>query len=92
MIHKLGQLGRTKEFADNGLYRLSVYQRAGRKGSQLAVHAVPRGFGHLGKAYADLVFQQFPNPADAAVAQVVNIVHFKGHAVPIHLLGIFTGV
>ena len=92
LVHKLGQLGRTEKFADNGLHRLGVDQRAGRKRGQLAVHAVTRRFCHLGKPHADLVFQQFPNPADTAVAQVVNIVYLKDHIVAIHFLRIFAGV
>ena len=92
LVHKLGKLGRTEEFADNRLHGLRVYKRAGREGGQFAVHTVAGGLSHLGKADADLVFQQFTNTAHAAVAQVVNIVNFKGKIRAVFLLYVFAGV
>ena len=92
LVHKLGQLGRTEKLAHNSLHRLGINQSARSKRGQLAVHAVTRGFGHLGQAHADLVFQQLPDTAYAAVAQVVNIVHFKGKISAVHFLRVFAGV
>ena len=77
LIHKLRQLRRTEELADyrsnrfgvDQILRLDVVQN-------FRTHSFADGSFHTQQAHTVLVFHQFADRTDTAVAQMVNIVNF----------------
>src|SRR6185312_5845397 len=79
LVHELRQLGRAEELADDADERRRVQQVA--RGDQRLVlngHAVADDARHLREADADLVLEQLAHAADAAVAEVVDVVELDG--------------
>ena len=66
----------TEEFADRGHNRLGVDQvvRHGRGHFLIHAHLFLDGAFHTDQADAELVFEQFADRADAAVAEMVDVV------------------
>ena len=87
LIHELRQRGRTEEFLDNSGDRPDVDQALGGDGVQiLHGHALPDDSVQTGEADAELVLQKLAHAAQAAVAQMVDIVRgadAHGHAVQV---------
>ena len=78
LVHELAQLVRSEERVDHRAQRLGVDQ-VGR-GEHLVVahvHALPDGPGHPGEAHAELVVELLAHRADAAVGEVVDVVHIR---------------
>ncbi len=77
LVHELGQGARAEELLDGGGHRADVDQRLGGddihilglQGHALADHPL-----HAGKADAELVLQKLAHAADAAVAEVVDVI------------------
>ena len=67
----------TEEFADRGHNRLGVHQvvRHGRGHFLVHAHLFLDGAFHADQADAELVFEQFADRANAAVAEMVDVVH-----------------
>ena len=77
LVHELAQGGGTKEFLDrchNGTAVDDGLQGDGFNILGLCGHSLPNDALHAGKADAELVLQQLAHAADAAVAQVVDII------------------
>ncbi len=75
LIHELAQGAGAEELLDGGGDRADVDEALGRDHVQvLNGHALPDHTLHAGKADAELVLQQFAHAAQAAVAQMVDIV------------------
>ena len=75
LIHELAQLGGAEELLDRGVHRADVDQRL--RGDGLGVlrgHALAHHALHARQTRAQLVLDQLANLADAAVAEVVDIV------------------
>ena len=75
LVHELGELGRTEELPHDGHHGGGVHQGPGGDGLVFLAHAVAHIAGDLHKGHADLVLEQFADGADAAVAEVVDVVH-----------------
>ena len=77
LIHELGQRRRTEELLDGCHHRADVDQGL-RSDDALVLalqgHALTDDALHAGEADAELVLQQLTDAADAAVAQVVDII------------------
>ena len=81
LIHELAQLGGTEKFLDRGGHRADVDQVARLDViGVLDGHALTHHALQTGHADADLVLQQFAHAAQAAVAQMVDIVD-NAHAI-----------
>src|SRR5439155_21761406 len=76
LVHELAELRRTEELADRGHNRLGVYQvvRHGRRHFLVHAHLFLDGAFHADQADAELVFEQLANRANAAVAEMVDVV------------------
>ena len=75
LVHELRQLGRSEELPDDADERRRVQEVAGRdERLVLDGHAVADHAGHLRQADADLVLEQLAHAADAAVAEMVDVV------------------
>src|ERR1700686_4540674 len=77
LIHELRQLRRPEEFADRSHHWLRVDQVVRHRRRHFLVHAhlfLDRAF-HADQADAELIFQQLANRADAAIAQVIDVIH-----------------
>ena len=78
LVHELAELGAAEEIADDGRERLGIDEFLGRHGLDALIeqrHAfLDEAFG-AGEADAALVGEQFADGADAAAAEVVNVVH-----------------
>ena len=77
LIHELRKLAGSEEFADRRHYRLGVHQvvRHGRRHFLVDRHLFFDGALHADQADAELVLEQFAHRADAAVAEVIDVVH-----------------
>ena len=77
LIHELGKLAAPKEIADHGGQRLGIDQLLRRHALQALIeqrHALLDQALRAGQADAALIGQQFAHRADAAAAQVINVV------------------
>ncbi len=75
LIHELGERRRAEELLDRRSHRADVDQALRRHDVEiLDGHALADDALHAGKADAELVLQQLSHAAQAAVAQVVDIV------------------
>ena len=75
LVHKLRQLAGTKEFLDSSNYRTNINQTLRRYiFAVLNGHSFTNYAFHTGQTNTELVLQQFANAANAAVAQMVNII------------------
>ena len=77
LVHELRELRTAEELADRGHDRLGVDQvvRHGRGHFLVHGHLFLDGAFHAHQADAELVFEQFADGANAAVAQVIDVVH-----------------
>src|SRR5882762_8561332 len=77
LVHELAQLRASEEFADGRHDRLGVDQvvRHGRGHFLVHAHLFLDGAFHADQADAKLVFEKFTDRADAAVAEMVDVVH-----------------
>ena len=77
LIHKLRQLRRTEEFADNRRNRLGIDQILRFNVIQrFGAHSFANGAFHTQQSHTILIFHQFADRTDTTVAEVVNIVNF----------------
>ena len=75
LVHELGQLGRTEELFDRGADGTDVDQVTGLDvGGILNGHTLTHHALQTAQADADLVLQQFADAAQAAVAQMVDVI------------------
>ena len=75
LIHEVGELAAAEEVLDDGADRLGIDEGLRRElFLVLEVHALADGPFHADEADAYLVGEQFADRADAAVAQVIDIV------------------
>ena len=75
LIHELAQGGGAEEFLDGGSNGADVDEGLGGDDIQiLDGHALPDDALHTGEADAELVLEQLTHAAQAAVAQVVDVV------------------
>ena len=77
LVHELRQLRGPEELADSGHHRLGVHQimRHGRGHLLVHAHLFLDGAFHTDQADAELVLQQLTDRANAAVAEVIDVVH-----------------
>ncbi len=77
LVHELAELARAEELADAGHHRLGVDEVVGHGGGHFLVdaHLLLDGALHADEADPELVLQQLAHAANAAVAQVVDVVH-----------------
>ena len=76
LVHELGELRTAEELLDGRHHRPDVDQRLGRDDVHiLDGHAFLDHPLHPGKADAELVLQEFADGLQAAVAQMVDVVH-----------------
>ena len=77
LVHELRELRTAEEFADRGHDRLGVHEvvRHGRGHFLVHRHLFLDGALHADQADAELVFEKFADRADAAVAEVIDVVH-----------------
>ena len=77
LIHELRQLARSEELADRRHHRLGVHQvvRHGRRHFLVHRHLFLDRALHADQADAELVLEQLADRADAAVAEVIDVVH-----------------
>ena len=77
LIHELRELAGAEELADRGHHGLGVHQvvRHGRRHFLVHRHLFLDGALHAHQADAELVFEQLAHRANAAVAQVIDVVH-----------------
>src|SRR6266849_2108987 len=78
LVHELAQLRTAEELANRGHNRLGVDEVVRHCGRHFLVHAhlFFDGAFHANQADAELVFQQFAHCANAAVTQVVDVIHY----------------
>ena len=78
LIHELRQLRGAEEFADGRHHRLGVDQvvRHGRRHFLIHAHLFLDGALHAHQADAELVLHQLADGAHAAVAKVIDVVHY----------------
>ena len=75
LVHELRELGRTEEFLDRSDDRTDVDEGLRRDDVDvLDRHALADDALHAREADAELILQQFTDCADAAVAEMVDIV------------------
>ena len=75
LVHELGQLGGSEEFFDSCHYRADIHQSlGGHLVLVLGSHSFTNHSFHTGEADAELVLQKFAYAANAAVAQMVDII------------------
>ena len=76
MVHELAELRRSEKLANRRHDRLGVDQvvRHGRGHFLVHAHLFLDGAFHADEADAELVFEQFADRADAAVAEMVDVV------------------
>ena len=75
LVHELAQGAGPEELFDGGGDGTNVNQALGRDALHiLDGHALPNHPLHTGETDAELVLQQFPHAAQAAVPQVVDVV------------------
>ena len=80
LVHELRELGRAEELLDRSDDRPDVDQRGRRDGlGLLGRHALAHHSVQTGQARADLVLDELADGADAAVAEVVDVVRLDGH-------------
>ena len=75
LVHELRELGGSEELLDRSNHRANIDQ--GLRGDRLDVlggHTFTYNALHTGQAGADLVVDQFADRADAAVAEVVDVI------------------
>ena len=78
LVHKLRQLVRSKEAVDHGTQRLGVDQIRRREHLVVTnVHALANGPSHPCETHSKLRVQLLTHGADAAVAQVIDVVHIR---------------
>ena len=77
LIHELRKLRTAEELANRGHYRLRVHKvvRHGRGHFLVHGHLFLDGAFHANQADAELVFEQLAYRANAAVAEMVDVVH-----------------
>src|SRR5579885_3292694 len=77
LVRDLAELRRGEEFADGGHHGLGVDQVVRHGGGHFLIHAhlFLDGALHADQADAELVFEQFADGANAAVSEVVDVVH-----------------
>ena len=77
LIHELRELRTAEKFADRGHDRLGVDEivRHGRGHFLVHGHFFLDGALHADQADAELVFEEFTNRADAAIAEVIDVVY-----------------
>src|SRR5579862_148980 len=77
LIHELRKLAGSEEFADGGHYRLGVDQvvRHGRRHFLVHAHFFLDRALHADQTDAELVFQKLAHRANAAIAEVIDVVH-----------------
>src|SRR5882672_6691875 len=77
LVHELAQLRASEEFADGRHDRLGVDQvvRHGRGHFLVHAHLFLDGAFHADQADTKLVFEKFTDRANAAVAEMVDVVH-----------------
>ena len=77
LVHELRQLRRSEELANRGHHRLGVHQVVRHRRRHFLVHAhlFLDGAFHADQADAELVLQQLAYRANAAVAEVIDVVH-----------------
>src|SRR5579883_908413 len=77
LIHELRELAGSEEFADGGHHRLRVDQvvRHGRRHLLVDAHLFLNRPLHTDQSDAELVFEQFADGANAAIAKVIDIIH-----------------
>ncbi len=77
LVHELRQLGRPEELANGRHDRLRVDQVVRHRGRHFLVdrHLLLDGALHADQPDAELVLEELAHGADAAVAQVVDVVH-----------------
>ena len=76
LVHELRKLRRTEELANRGRHRLGVHEVARHRGEHVLLNGhlfLDRAF-HAFEADAELIFEQFADGADAAVAEVIDVV------------------
>src|SRR5215472_9593993 len=81
LVHELRKLRRSEELADRSHHRLGIDQVVRHSRGHLLVHAhlfLDSAF-HADQANAELVLHELAHRADAAVAQMIDIVH-RSHA------------
>ena len=88
LVHKLGQLGGAEKLLDRRLHRLDIDQRLRR---QILVrimrrHALAHHSLRAGEADAVLILQKLSHRADAAVAQMVDIVVASDLILEMHIV------
>ncbi|MCY1231330.1 hypothetical protein D9M72_437760 [compost metagenome] len=82
LVHELGQLGGSEELLDGCHHRADVDQRLRRDGFDvLRGHTLADDALHTGQAGADLVLDELADGADAAVAEVVDVIDFDAQLV-----------
>src|SRR5713226_2841159 len=76
LVHELAELRRTEELADRGHDRFGVHQvvRHGRGHFLVHAHLFLDGALHAHQADAELVFEQLAHRANAAVAEMIDVV------------------
>jgi len=85
LVHELRQLRRAEEFTHRSHGRLGVDQVVRHDGRHVdAAHAFLDRALHAQQADAVLVFQQFADRTDAAVAEVVDVVDFALAVLQVH--------
>ncbi len=76
LIHELAQLVRSEERIDHRAQGLGIDEVRGSEHLVIThVHALSDGAGHTRQTHAELAEQLLAHGADAAVAQVVDVVH-----------------
>ena len=77
LVHELRELRTAEEFANRGHYGLRVHQvvRHGRGHFLVHGHLFLDRALHANQADAELVFEQLAHRADAAIAEMVDVVH-----------------
>ena len=77
LIHELRKLARSEELADRRHHRLGIHQvvRHGRRHFLVDGHLFLDRALHADQPDAELVFEQFAHRADAAVSQVIDVIH-----------------
>src|SRR4029077_639439 len=78
LVHKLAQLRTAEELANRSHNRLGVHQVVRHRRRHLLVHAhlFLDGAFHADEADTELVFEKFANRADAAIAEMVDVIHY----------------
>ena len=77
LIHELRQLAGPEEFANRGHNGLRIYQVMRHRCRHFLIHRhlFLDGPFHADQTDAELIFQQFAHGADAAVTQMIDVIH-----------------